>query len=310
MDPQRGALIGANVRLPRSGGDGPYEAGSEADAHAAAPLRRGWTPSCVQSHSRVTGCPAQAGMDPPPAWAPSSWPWLPRSGGDGPCLKNLCRYSSAAAPLRRGWTHRVYVEPYGGGGCPAQAGMDPGCVRDCGPVQRAAPLRRGWTPCRHCRRLAGPGCPAQAGMDPLRPVARLSMAWLPRSGGDGPNAELIFLGTNAAAPLRRRWPPLHRHGPVGVRGCPAQAGMDPLPPPRISSHLGCPAQAGMDRTRAAGRTCSSRLPRSGGEGLEIKPLQDRLAAAAPLRRGWTQTSMPRRHLSRGCPPRAGMDRQK
>ena len=77
------------------------------------------------------------------------------------------------------------------------------------------------------------GCPAYAGMDPVAEALRMTKLGLPRLRGDGPlNArDHAYLGIMAAPPTRG-W----THSATSAKlesksllGCPAYAGMDPLP---------------------------------------------------------------------------------
>ncbi len=124
-------------------------------------------------------------------------------------------------------------------------------------------------------------------MDPSGVGSENARRRLPRAGGDGPYSGCLLWGSNPAPPRRRGWtrPCDHDGHPAG--GSPAQAGMDPPPPP------------GLTRTR--------RLPRAGGDGpCPSAPIQVP-QRAPPRRRGWTQRRLTRRGSARGSPAQAGMD---
>ena len=65
MDPlaSKGATL--RLRLPRASGDGPAAILEATELEKAAPRERGWTRLGVLPRSRMLGCPARAGMDPP-----------------------------------------------------------------------------------------------------------------------------------------------------------------------------------------------------------------------------------------------------
>ena len=195
--------------LPRSRGDGPALAVAPTSITEAAPLTRGWTVTSSRSSSAPTGCPAHAGMDPGGARHRMPGGRLPRSRGDGPPRVLARQESSAAAPLTRGWTRDVGDAQEHVRGCPAHAGMDRREVRrrrrdvrlprsrgdgprdplGAGQQPRAAPLTRGWTPPQGPLDASAHGCPAHAGMDPQLITSWTRARWLPRSRGDGPNAD-------------------------------------------------------------------------------------------------------------------------
>ena len=242
MDRRAAACVGESVRLPRSRGDGPPHPRVLIPRPRAAPLTRGWTVSRIAPLARVLGCPAHAGMDPSTGRCRRCNPWLPRSRGDGPQVKDHLLASGMAAPLTRGWTLEGCADVLRRRGCPAHAGMDPTArcraagarwlprSRGDGPyyagtygrVAQAAPLTRGWT-----RRQDGAvhqqlGCPAHAGMDP-RPTVRLTHSgWLPRSRGNGPSVPAREATAGTAAPAERRRRPRCRT-PAGRLGAGATA---------------------------------------------------------------------------------------
>ncbi len=89
------------------------------------PLRRGWSPppQCVATHHPVL--PAQAGMVPFDAKPRSISRCSPRSGGDGPVLRDPLDEGFKFSPLRRGWSRCIRVTTRGPRVLPAQAGMVP-----------------------------------------------------------------------------------------------------------------------------------------------------------------------------------------
>ncbi len=232
---------------------------------------------------------------------------MPRSRGDGPVTRVEEAVRGRVAPLARGWTRDRLQGRRALVGCPARAGMDPRsdpCASVCSRLPRSrgdgpdsirnvmtkvsvAPLARGWTRGRQARRPRDLGCPARAGMDPSPRSRRRIRLWLPRSRGDGPSRSESFISASLVAPLARGWTRQFRR----VR----------------SPHLGCPARAGMDPGLIQPSRNSSRLPRSRGDGPNVRPFVVREDRVAPLARGWTQRMSTRLEFGDGCPARAGMD---
>ena len=112
-------------------------------------------------------------------------------------------------------------------------------------------------------------------------------ARLPRTRGDGPHPTTSGHRRRQASPHARGWTLGRRGGPVGWRGFPARAGMDP------------------------GDTCGSspgvRLPRTRGDGPHRDPPGQLVQVASPHARGWTGSPGRGAGDGRGFPARAGMD---
>jgi len=90
----------------------------------------------------------------------------------------------------------------------------------------APPHTRGWTPCD--RRLGDvlAGSPAHAGMDPQHRCDRGLVLGLPRTRGDGPQANLVSALTRLAPPHTRGWTLVMPWMRDKSGGSPAHAGMD------------------------------------------------------------------------------------
>ena len=293
MDPARDDLGHADARLPRTRGDGPSLSRSVTDSRMASPHTRGWTDLAGALYDFDTGFPAHAGMDPFRRALSGSTLRLPRTRGDGPGKTAGVAAYIVASPHTRGWTHEAESLGDGVGGFPAHAGMDPALTkrarlppglprtRGDGPCTRmigsgslvASPHTRGWTLPSAQELFGGEGFPAHAGMDPNQPTAYSHLLGLPRTRGDGPS-------TVSAAPARVGASPHTRGWTVGGR------------PPRRSRD-GFPAHAGMDpRTRARCR-CTRRLPRTRGDGPEVRIREGLNPVASPHTRGWTRRPLPR-----------------
>ena len=195
---------------------------------------------------------------------------------------------AGAAPHQRGWTPGGHAGIGVLLGCPAPAGMDPNDVTfesintglprtsGDGPTTavaprapaRAAPHQRGWTLKRECLRSPSVGCPAPAGMDPRHTARQRSGPRLPRTSGDGPVVDRAMGLGCAAAPHQRGWTPSPTLSIRWPAGCPAPAGMDPIP----------------DSARLQRRG----LPRTSGDGPYLALLTKLKSQAAPHQRGWTQ----------------------
>ncbi len=206
MDPRRSRPRPTLPRLPRVGGDGPFDGVTKAAVTEAPPRGRGWTRCAPTPSPSSGGSPAWAGMDPPTPSRCCAARWLPRVGGDGPCTKRASPGTDWAPPRGRGWTRHDSRCCGRYRGSPAWAGMDPrsprrrrpsrrlprvggdgpSTRRSMGITFRAPPRGRGWTRRRPhgAARLAG--SPAWAGMDPSRDIVRALPSRLPRVGGDGP----------------------------------------------------------------------------------------------------------------------------
>ncbi len=266
MDPSPSRRCVANMRLPRSRGDGPARDFPRCVSSVAPPLTRGWTRICIRIRCGRFGSPAHAGMDPAHLASLTPAGWLPRSRGDGPAGGIAITGNVTAPPLTRGWTLQPTIWRTEGAGSPAHAGMDPRrpcrCARRTwlprsrgdGPegvqlTRKAAvapPLTRGWTRAPGVAGRRGRGSPAHAGMDPRTARRSSSCARLPRSRGDGPYSPPRASLTSRAPPLTRGWTPRDLITRILERGSPAHAGMDPSP----LSH----------------RDLRTRLPRSRGDG--------------------------------------------
>src|SRR5690606_31684268 len=86
---------------------------------------------------------------------------------------------------------------------------------------------RGWT--RDGRLLVGHerGSPARAGMDPRARRSSPPTGGLPRTRGDGPNAERMCFSVLRAPPHARGWTMIELLFLWLLTGSPARAGMDP-----------------------------------------------------------------------------------
>ena len=225
MDPHEENHRRGCGRLPRTRGDGPrlvvwYDA-----INMAPPHTRGWTPATARGASRLVGSPAHAGMDPAPLGPRASWPWLPRTRGDGPEQALAMGSATKAPPHTRGWTSFRRRDLSSAPGSPAHAGMDPmGLARTLsspwlprtrgdGPLARvlrmrarwAPPHTRGWTVLRSLADFPFGGSPAHAGMDPRRWLARRRCSRLPRTRGDGPQFSHVSRIAVRAPPHTRGW---------------------------------------------------------------------------------------------------------
>ena len=194
-----------------------------------------------------------------------------------------------------------------GAGFPAHAGMDP-CARarpgrsvrlprtrGDGPLdahvpplaRRASPHTRGWTVLGRRRRRRGSGFPAHAGMDPsvARPDRRA--VGLPRTRGDGPQGDGGIRDGDGASPHTRGWT---QHVPV-----------------RHVRPDGFPAHAGMDPAGGPGAAAGRRLPRTRGDGPQLRSRTCAGIRASPHTRGWTRPGLARPRRTVGFPAHAGMD---
>ena len=111
--------------------------------------------------------------------------------------------------------------------------------------------------------------------------------WLPRLRGDGPYFTRAVNNMASAAPPTRGWTRTVSPMARAPSGCPAYAGMDPIP----RHH----------------QTCLVRLPRLRGDGPRKKAIMLAPTGAAPPTRGWTRGSHRRMVAVQGCPAYAGMD---
>ncbi len=255
MDPSLAACDGIAQGLPRTRGDGPPPALSVAMPHTAPPHPRGWT--LLGSHAgrlrlRLRGSPAPAGMDPTNSAGRSCAKGLPRTRGDGPCLRRVPGYKNVAPPHPRGWTPGESRWTGKAKGSPAPAGMDPvqsrvrqgaaGLPRTRGDGPHRIKTARGWTAApphprgwTHTHAVAQEfiaGSPAPAGMDPFGICARPASDRLPRTRGDGPAIAQFRDCSRPAPPHPRGWThSTHTHADTDTHpGSPAPAGMDPCRP--------------------------------------------------------------------------------
>ena len=196
--------------------------------------------------------------------------------------------------------HHVY-------GFPAHAGMDPPTVRDgrswpglprtrgdgpfaihCHPTgTTASPHTRGWTQPKSLHDEIYEGFPAHAGMDLRQATGRRVRCGLPRTRGDGPEAQSAGFVSLKASPHTRGWTP-HQ---------PADEG-------RIE---GFPAHAGMDPDEAFGCDFARRLPRTRGDGPSTYIVGEIPGVASPHTRGWTPDEAISWSIIRSFPAHAGMD---
>ena len=124
-------------------------------------------------------------------------------------------------------------------------------------------------------------------MDPVRKMFQPVVVRLPRTRGDGPEAEEEARNLDTASPHTRGWTLVTGFRPVTRRGFPAHAGMDPP-------------------TIRPGST-SWRLPRTRGDGPWVCVRDRQLQRASPHTRGWTRPRSNGRHDRDGFPAHAGMD---
>ena len=153
--------------------------------------------------------------------------------------------------------------------------------------EMASPHTRGWTPARGRRWSSAAGFPAHAGMDLRDAYAQGATQRLPRTRGDGPEIQLVFVIPALASPHTRGW----------TRGCPVQC----------RARGGFPAHAGMDPGHSTYPGPTQRLPRTRGDGPPAPPPCDARPKASPHTRGWTLVPQQRRHRAGGFPAHAGMD---
>ena len=104
-------------------------------------------------------------------------------------------------------------------------------------------------------------------MDPHRAVRLLFGLRLPRTSGDGPDTIHTVGSIDRAAPHQRGWTRVRSVDHLRPSGCPAPAGMDP----------GYPL-ADLDL---------GGLPRTSGDGPDVRRLLSLQIRAAPHQRGWT-----------------------
>ena len=293
--------------LPRTRGDGPATPARRARPRPASPHTRGWTRADRRLGGAIEGFPAHAGMDRGRRGLAVAVGGLPRTRGDGPCLRVVQPGLLWASPHTRGWTvvkDRVKALDWG---FPAHAGMDPRRppsrrrprwlprTRGDGPahdaraarVTRASPHTRGWTRLGRPHVEPAPGFPAHAGMDRARDSRSAGRRWLPRTRGDGPPRRTIDEGTLAASPHTRGWTRAAR--------------------PHVEPAPGFPAHAGMDLRSGHGGVGVPRLPRTRGDGpIEVTPTPTP-TPASPHTRGWTHRRWRRPGGLPGFPAHAGMD---
>ena len=142
MDPDLSVPAGPAGRLPRTRGDGPYQAGATFVHFPASPHTRGWTRRRRSARRPPPGFPAHAGMDPDSSDTPRHRTRLPRTRGDGPYAAALCARIYLASPHTRGWTSWRRRSNRCRPGFPAHAGMDRRRARQAPPPSRL-PRTRG-----------------------------------------------------------------------------------------------------------------------------------------------------------------------
>ena len=84
MDRRRSVSSWTRRRFPRPRGDGPQSLTGDCSSEAVSPPTRGWTALVLTEHSRITGFPAHAGMDPEDRVTMRLGCGFPRPRGDGP----------------------------------------------------------------------------------------------------------------------------------------------------------------------------------------------------------------------------------
>ena len=228
MDPPTCRAADADVRIPRTRGDGPQPIRRGGGIARDSPHPRGWTRDRRIPVVGVVGFPAPAGMDPAMSRCTSASCRIPRTRGDGPSAVSAARRRKSDSPHPRGWTRAWTRMDALNAGFPAPAGMDRGRRRPArgspriprtrgdGPRSDSARARflsdsphpRGWTFCRHVPpepAWAGDGFPAPAGMDPrsMRAPARCSR--IPRTRGDGPSSIRLCKLSRPDSPHPRGW---------------------------------------------------------------------------------------------------------
>ena len=246
-------------------------------------------------------------MDPRASPSGSRARWLPRTRGDGPCIRSHRTGSCRASPHTRGWTAGSVTSTLMTKGFPAHAGMDPadsmfgfrrlrlprtrgdgpGFCRPAARAKPASPHTRGWT-----RRALGlrqrlEGFPAHAGMDPSSCCRGRHRARLPRTRGDGPRSSPRTRTAAPASPHTRGWTRARRqprHFPYGF-----------------------PAHAGMDPARRADSRRRTGLPRTRGDGPHPGEGPRAHHPASPHTRGWTVAHPAHVGPDDGFPAHAGMD---
>ena len=247
MDPSDVAPVPGRGWLPRTRGDGPGSILSTRVHQRASPHTRGWTRHSVPVARPSVGFPAHAGMDPALPESEPPTERLPRTRGDGPRCAPSTPCSTTASPHTRGWTRPAVHQVRRRRGFPAHAGMDPPRTRRrrCSarlPRTRgdgpglgggglvgnvASPHTRGWTSFSQYSAMAFSGFPAHAGMDPRPRGMAPGRRGLPRTRGDGPDADDGAAVPVAASPHTRGWTSTACWTPRRAPGFPAHAGMDP-----------------------------------------------------------------------------------
>ena len=327
------ALAKLAIRVPRTRGDGPNTASTREQFGISVPRTRGdgpqnrWRPIlpfCVfpahagMDRSFVSGLPphgtvfpAHAGMDRSehPDWSDSPWcsphtrGWteqpelccgedagVPRTRGDGPADKR---------PNKR----RDIVFP-------AHAGMDRG---SCTPIRSpgaCSPHTRGWTAAWESFQASLGRVPRTRGDGPVRERLYVTAAAVfPAHAGMDPEAKRQGDGPRSCSPHTRGWTALTAKIHEAVYVFPAHAGMDRDAP--VDALLLCwvfPAHAGMDRLGTASRRPPHGVPRTRGDGPG-SPIQSLGATlCSPHTRGWTVPFSCRQNHHFVFPAHAGMDR--
>ena len=104
MDPLRNVWTTSGARVPRTRGDGPWQAVRRTTPTSGSPHTRGWTRSGRDADTAVEGFPAHAGMDPSSPPEAFCLVWVPRTRGDGPFRRTAIGDSVEGSPHTRGWT--------------------------------------------------------------------------------------------------------------------------------------------------------------------------------------------------------------
>ena len=307
MDPDTPGRRPATSRFPRTRGDGPLCRDPKGGEWRVSPHTRGWTHVRGGAAGGAGGFPAHAGMDPRGMRYGRSWPWFPRTRGDGP--RRSCRPmpASAVSPHTRGWTPLAQQPESLASGFPAHAGMDPNltarsttstrfprtrgdgpCARRTGSAASAvSPHTRGWTQRHDVIRRVDLGFPAHAGMDPGGRSRDPPRIGFPRTRGDGPAWRRPMPGRPPVSPHTRGWTRVVRDRRHERRGFPAHAGMDP--------------------SLMRFWNATVRFPRTRGDGPGSRPGPTSRSRVSPHTRGWTRGLSRSTRSARGFPAHAGMD---
>ncbi len=130
--------------------------------------------------------------------------------------------------------------------------------------------------------------PARAGMDRLAGLVTQPEPSVPRTRGDGPMPTTGWSTTAGCSPHARGWTAV-------VHRCDDSTNV-------------FPARAGMDRKSAPRCPCSSRVPRTRGDGPASVTVIRSASLCSPHARGWTAGVICQISPNHVFPARAGMDR--